>query len=121
MPQDELWVKLGGDKGRGSFKVNLQLCNVQHPNSQKCTSLISMCMASDSVANLHTCLDMYAEQVKEIEGMELRLDVLRYTDNSQHFTVHAVDVEFQFFSPEITSSYAVCMACQGPLVCDVFN
>ncbi len=33
-----------------------------------------MFMASDSVTNLHTCLDMYAEQIKEIEGMEMRLD-----------------------------------------------
>lgn len=28
----ELWVKLGGgDKGRGSFKWNMQLVNIEHP------------------------------------------------------------------------------------------
>ncbi len=27
IPSDEIWVKLGGDKGRGSFKLNLQLVN----------------------------------------------------------------------------------------------
>lgn len=72
MPKDRLWLKLGGDKGHGSFKLNLQLCNLKHPNSQKCTNLISMFMASDSVTNLHTCLDMYADQIKEIDGMEMR-------------------------------------------------
>lgn len=61
-----------GDKGHGSFKLNLQLCNLKHPNSQKCTNLISMFMASDSVTNLHTCLDMYADQIKEIDGMEMK-------------------------------------------------
>lgn len=31
--EDELWVKLGGDEGHGSFKFNMQVCNVLHPNS----------------------------------------------------------------------------------------
>ncbi len=35
IPSDELWVKLGGDKGHGSFKMNLQLVNTKHPNSMK--------------------------------------------------------------------------------------
>ena len=73
MPRDKIWVKLGGDKGRGSFKLNLQLCNIVHPNSQKCTNLVSMCMAGDSVTNLHTCLDMYAEHVREIEEGQMKL------------------------------------------------
>ena len=67
-----LWLKLGGDKVRGSFKLNLQLCNILHPNSQKCTNLISMVMAGDSTMNLHTCLDMYADQLDELEGSEVR-------------------------------------------------
>ncbi len=28
IPKDEIWVKLGGDKGGGSFKMNYQLLNV---------------------------------------------------------------------------------------------
>ena len=31
IPSDQLWLKLGGDKGHGSFKFNMQLCNVLHP------------------------------------------------------------------------------------------
>ena len=72
MPKDTLWLKLGGDKGRGSFKLNLQLCNIRHPNSQKCTNLISMFMAGDSTMNLHTCLDMYVDQLDELEGSEVK-------------------------------------------------
>ena len=32
-----------------------------------------MFMAGDSTANLHTALDMYREQVRELQGMELGL------------------------------------------------
>ena len=31
-----------------------------------------MFMAGDSTTNLHTCLDMYKDQVKEMQGMSLR-------------------------------------------------
>ena len=41
IPEDELWIKLGGDKGRGSFKFNFQLVNTSHPNSVKKTVLVS--------------------------------------------------------------------------------
>lgn len=69
IPEDEIWLK---DKGHRSFKLNLQLCNVSHPNSQKNTCLLSMFMAGDSLTNLHTCMDMYSEQVSELQGMVLR-------------------------------------------------
>ena len=70
---NELWLKLGGDKGHGSFKFNLQLCNVLHPNSQKNTCLVSMFTAGDTITNLHTALDMYREHIQELQGMELGL------------------------------------------------
>ena len=69
---NEIWIKLGGDKGHGSFKLNIQLCNVEHPNSQKNTCLISMFMAGDSTTNLDTCLSMYREQISELQGMVLK-------------------------------------------------
>lgn len=74
IPEQEIWLKLGGDKGHGSFKLNLQLCNVNHPNSQKNTVLLSMFMAGDSTTNLDTSLNMYQEHVTELQGMDLRYD-----------------------------------------------
>lgn len=73
IPPGELWLKLGGDKGHGPFKFNLQLCNVLHPNSQKNTCLVSMFLAGDSTTNLHTALDMYREHIRELQGMEIGL------------------------------------------------
>ena len=37
IPEQEIWVKVGGDKGQGSMKTSFQICNVPHPNScQNC-------------------------------------------------------------------------------------
>lgn len=72
IPHDEIWVKFGGDKGHGSFKFNLQLYNVDHPNSQKNTVLISIFKAGDNITNLHTGLDMYKEHIEELKGMKLK-------------------------------------------------
>lgn len=72
IPHDELWVKLGGDKGRGSFKFNLQLVNTQAPNSMKNTTLLSVFNAGDSTTNLHTALDMYREHIRESQGMKIK-------------------------------------------------
>ena len=30
IPDDEIWLKLGGDKGGGYFKMNFQIVNTQH-------------------------------------------------------------------------------------------
>lgn len=69
IPSNELWVKLGGDKGHGSFKLNLQLVNTAHPNSIKRTVLLSIFKANDTTTNLHTALTMYKEHVLESQGM----------------------------------------------------
>ena len=66
-----MWVKFGGDKRHGSFKFNMQLCNTDHPNSQKRNVLVSMFLAGDRSTNLHVCLDMYKDQISELQGMQL--------------------------------------------------
>ena len=70
--EKELWLKLGGDKGHGSFKLNLQLVNTSAPNSMKNTRVLSVFKAGDSTLNLHTALDMYKEHVNEAQGMNLK-------------------------------------------------
>lgn len=72
IPADELWLKIGGDKGQGSFKLNLQLVNTCTPNSMKNTSVISVFKAGDTTTNLHTALGMYKEHVTEAQGMKLK-------------------------------------------------
>ncbi len=70
IPEEEVWVKLGGDKGGGSFKMNFQLLNVPHPNSVTNTCVFSAFQASDTVTNLHVALDRYSDQVQELQSVK---------------------------------------------------
>ena len=70
IPNEEVWVKMGGDKGGGSFKMSLQLANVLHPNSIHNTFVFSSFEASDTVTNLHVGLDSYKGQIESLMGMK---------------------------------------------------
>ena len=78
IPSNELWLKLGEDKGHGSFKLNLQLVNTSNPNSMKNTRVISVFKAGDTTANLHTALEMYQDHVKEAQGMQIKYEKRSY-------------------------------------------
>ena len=41
-PEDEIWVKIGNDHGKGSFKMALHISNINKPNSKNNTHLIAM-------------------------------------------------------------------------------
>ena len=34
IPEDQIWLKVGGNHGGGSFKMPLQTANIQSPNSR---------------------------------------------------------------------------------------
>ena len=57
IPQNEIWLKLGGDKGGGSFKMNFQIVNTITPNAVHNTCVFSCFEAGDSITNLHVSLD----------------------------------------------------------------
>ena len=48
IPEDELWIKIGGDKGGGSMKLNFQICNITAPNSVQNTCVFAMFETPDS-------------------------------------------------------------------------
>ncbi|KAL5500756.1 hypothetical protein EMCRGX_G012356 [Ephydatia muelleri] len=62
IPQTEVWVKLGGDKGGNTTKMNFQIVNVPTPNSIHNTCVFCCFAATDSVTNLHSALDRYRDQ-----------------------------------------------------------
>lgn len=76
IPEDEIWIKIGGDKGGGSFKMNFQICNVDCCNSKTNTCIFCIFLAYDSVTNLHIGLDRYVDQIKELQAMKWKW---RYT------------------------------------------
>ena len=60
---------LGGDKGYGSFKLNLQLCNVAKPNShaEERPTLVNVHGWGFNSKSPHS----YQEQFGELQGMKL--------------------------------------------------
>ena len=56
---DEIWIKIGGDKGGSSLKMNFQIVNTQQPNSSQHTCIFAAVEAPDSITNLHVALDRY--------------------------------------------------------------
>ncbi|KAJ8040364.1 hypothetical protein HOLleu_14629 [Holothuria leucospilota] len=60
IPQDEIWRKIGGDKGGGNFKQVFQIGNVEHPNSPHNTIVTTIFQVDGSLHNLkvglHCCL-----------------------------------------------------------------
>ena len=68
IPENEIWIKLGGDKGQGSFKMALQVCNTSRANSSRNTFVFSLFQAGDSATNLHIALERYRHQFEEINA-----------------------------------------------------
>ena len=71
IPADEIWLKVGGDKGGNSFKLAVQVVNTTHPNSQNNTIVICCFEASDSVANLKHVQSLM-DQVSHLEQLTWR-------------------------------------------------
>ena len=42
IPDDELWIKIGGDTGGESFKKNFQIVNVKSPHSPQNTCVFAI-------------------------------------------------------------------------------
>ena len=68
LPGDKIYVKVGGDKGRGSMKICLQICNVQHCNSPENTLILCIFEGNDTYANLAIALDGIAQQLENLDG-----------------------------------------------------
>ena len=79
LPEEEIWVKLGGDKGGSCMKVHAQVCNVPMPNSPRNTSVFTVFEAPDTSTNLHIALTRYKEQVIQLQSLMSRYKVHVYT------------------------------------------
>ena len=63
-------MKIGGDKGGGTFKMAIQIVNVPHPNSPNNTCVISIFEAPDTITNLTVMATRFRQQVNDLESME---------------------------------------------------
>ena len=68
IPDDEVWLKLGGDKGGGTFKFCFQHLNVSSPNAPENTCVFTLFEAPDTHTNLKIGLERYVDVLKTIES-----------------------------------------------------
>lgn len=67
---DEIHLKIGGDHGDDSFKMEYQIGNVIHPNKKENTVIFSIFEAKDNRANLRICLDRFRSHVKKLQTVK---------------------------------------------------
>ena len=72
IPKDEIWVKIGGDHGGGSFKMCVQIVNVEKPNAAQNTVVFCCFLAPDSHVNLSLALCRFEEQIKALSDLKWR-------------------------------------------------
>lgn len=72
IPEDQIWVKIGGDAGGGSTKFYYQIVNVSKANSKFNTTAFCVYQADESVTNLRTALDQFVDQINSLQQAEWR-------------------------------------------------
>ena len=70
IPEDEIWVKFGGDHGKGSLKFTMQIGNTKKPNSKKNTFVIGIAHVKDTYENLKICITILKEKLENLEKLE---------------------------------------------------
>lgn len=111
IPESEIWLKMGGDRGSDTVKVIFQICNVAHPNSVNNTCVFCVFEGKDTTTNLHVALDRYRPQVEHLLTAEWRYMYTYKKCTCKEYT-YSNDLgvrDFEFSCQVIMSSYAACM------------
>ena len=72
IPKDEIWIKIGGDKGGGSFKMAFQIANTQNPNAKSNTVVYTAFEAPDNAYNIKLGLERYMSDVNQLQKEQWR-------------------------------------------------
>lgn len=81
IPEDEIWVKIGWDKGGGSFKMSFQVANISTPNSPENTIVFLMYEGPDSYANLSITLQRFIDQIGALQEKQWRYTYMYLHNN----------------------------------------
>ena len=63
-------MKIGGDTGGGTFKMNFQIVNIQSLNSPQNTCVFAIFEAKDTTTNLHVALDGFQGDIDALNGTQ---------------------------------------------------
>lgn len=70
--EKQIWIKIGGDKGGGSFKMVFEIANLKNPNAVYNTVVFSLFEAGDTPHNLSLGLKGYDDVIKSLNGYKWR-------------------------------------------------
>ena len=69
IPENEIWVKVGGDHGQGSLKFSLAIVNTKNPNSEDNNVLIGMACIKDSRENMEIFFESVRKQLVDVSNL----------------------------------------------------
>ena len=69
IPEDKIWIKVGGDHGRDSFKLCLQILNVENPNAKNNLFMICLVECKDTYENLSIVLSPFRAHISKLKQM----------------------------------------------------
>jgi hypothetical protein len=69
IPDNEIHLKLGGDFGKQSFKISMQIVNLEKPNSKDNTIVIAMANIKDKYRNLEKFINLIKSQVECLQNL----------------------------------------------------
>ena len=70
IPEDQLYLKLGGDHGQKSMKFAFQIGNLEKPNSSKKTVVFALFEGKDTRNNMRTIIERYKDQLEELKELK---------------------------------------------------
>ncbi|XP_065672293.1 uncharacterized protein LOC136090116 [Hydra vulgaris] len=71
----EIYIKIGGDYGGGSFKMSYQIVNTINPNSSENTIVFNIFESKDLRANIKVAMARFEKQIEALQ-------IMKYKDNS---------------------------------------
>ena len=70
IPENEIWIKFGGDHGKNSFKLTMQVVNVHKPNSKENTIVFAMANVKDRYDNLNVIMSLVKPKLDDLTKMQ---------------------------------------------------
>ena len=72
IPEDQIWLKIGGDHGKGSMKLCVEVANLLRPNARDNTHLIAKTDVKDTPENLHEISVYFNPELKDLKRSKWR-------------------------------------------------
>ena len=69
MPENEVWIKVGGDHGGDSFKISIQIANQNNPNSKDNTIVIACFQTKDNYTNLSKMAELCKLNIESLRTL----------------------------------------------------